>query len=320
MSSGNNEGRTDLRFGIALESFTPPGKDPDPSAIYQMAETAEDLGFDSVWVWDHILLGSRKVFPVLDSLTTLASIGAKTRKIKLGTSVLVLSLRNPIIVAKVMSTIQYLTAGRLIIGAASGWYKREFDALGVAFEKRGRIFENRFKLVKSLLNEKDVSYDSEGLKLEHASMEPKSQVPVPFLIGGYSDSVLARAGRIGDGWISYYYTPQGFSDSWKKVEESAKSNDRNPESLRRVNIVPLAIENSFEEGDRIAKEFTSRYMDLPKVTGCTPDSAIRGTIDDCISQIKNYEQVGIQDLIFIPCFYDLKYVQIAGENILPRLS
>lgn len=307
-----------MRFGIALENFTPPGKQPDSSSIFQMAETAESLGFDSVWVWDHVLLGSRKVFPVLDSLTTLASIGARTEKIKLGTSVLILSLRNPIIVAKVLSTIQYMTSGRLIIGAASGWYKREFEAVGLPFEKRGRIFENRFKLVKSLLTEKDLNYNSEGFKLEHASMEPKSTIPIPLLIGGYSDSVLARAGGISDGWISYYYTPQGFSDSWRKVEESARINGRKPESLRRLDIVPLAIENSFEEGDRIAREFTSTYMDLPKNTGCTPDSAVRGTIDDCISQIEEYEQVGIQDLIFIPSYYDMKCVRIAGEKILPK--
>jgi alkanesulfonate monooxygenase SsuD/methylene tetrahydromethanopterin reductase-like flavin-dependent oxidoreductase (luciferase family) len=309
-----------LRFGIALESFTPPGKQPDPTSIYQMAETAERLGFDSVWVWDHILLGSRKIFPVLDSLTTLASIGARTRKIKLGTSVLVLSLRNPVIVAKVISTIHYLTGGRLVIGTASGWYKREFDTLGVPFEKRGKIFEERFKLVKSLLMGRDISYDSDGIRLEHASMEPTSTTPITMLIGGYSDLVLARAGRIADGWISYYYTPEGFSTSWKKVVNSAIKNGRNPDTLRRVDIVPLSIEQSFEEGDRIAKQFTATYMDLPKDTDCTPDSAVRGTLTDCISQIKKYEDAGVQDLIFIPCFYDLKYVQLAGEKILPKFT
>lgn len=306
-----------MRFGLALESFTPPGKLPNPSSIYEMTEKGESLGFDSVWVWDHILLGSRKVFPVLDSLTTLASIGARTRKLKLGTSVLILSLRNPVVLAKVLSTIQLMTNGRLIVGAASGWYKREFDTLGIPFERRGKIFEERFNLVRSLLNENDVNYTSDSIKLEHASMEPKT-TPIPFLIGGYSDNVLARVGRISDGWISYYYTPQGYAESWQKIEQSAKKNGRNPESLRRINIVPLAIASNFEEGDKIAKEFTSKYMDLPKNTGCTAESAVRGTIDDCISQIKEYEKTGVQDLVFIPCFYDLKYVELAGKEILPK--
>jgi alkanesulfonate monooxygenase SsuD/methylene tetrahydromethanopterin reductase-like flavin-dependent oxidoreductase (luciferase family) len=290
------------------------------SSLYQMSEMAESLGFDSVWVWDHILLGSRKVFPVLDSLTTLASIGARTQKVKLGTSVLILGLRNPIVVAKVLSTIQYLTNGRLIMGSAAGWYKREFDAVGVPYEKRGKVFEQRFKLVKALLRESDVQYYSEGFRLEHASMEPKSEVPIPLVMGGYSDSVLARAGKFADGWISYYYTPKGFEAAWDKVVASAKKNERNPESLRAMNIVPLAIADSFEAGDRIAKEFTTQYMDLPKNTGCTPDSAVRGTVDDCLLQIKEYQRAGIQDLIFIPCFYDPKYVQLAGEKLVAKFS
>jgi alkanesulfonate monooxygenase SsuD/methylene tetrahydromethanopterin reductase-like flavin-dependent oxidoreductase (luciferase family) len=308
-----------MRFGLALESFTPPGKEPNPSSIYEMAEKAETLGYDSVWAWDHILLGSRKVFPVLDTLTTLASIGARTRKIKLGTGVLIMSLRNPVVLAKVLSTIQLLTDGRLIIGTASGWYKREFDILGIPFEKRGKIFEERLKLVRSLLEDNDVNYTSDTIKLEHASMEPKTPTtPIPFLIGGYSDNVLARVGRISDGWISYYYTPENYAASWQKVEQSARRNERNPETLRKVNIVPLAIANSFEEGDKIAKDFTSQYMDLPKNTGCTPESAVRGTIDDCISQIRKYEEVGITDLVFIPCFYDLNYVDRAAKEILPK--
>jgi alkanesulfonate monooxygenase SsuD/methylene tetrahydromethanopterin reductase-like flavin-dependent oxidoreductase (luciferase family) len=308
-----------MRFGLALESFTPPGKQPNQSSIYEMADKAESLGYDSVWVWDHFLLGSRKVFPVLDSLTTIASIGARTRKLKVGTSVLIMSLRNPVILAKVLSSIQFLTNGRLIVGAASGWYKREFDTLGISFEKRGKIFEERLKLVRSLLNDNDVNYGSDSIKLEHASMEPKTPAtPIPFLIGGYSDGVLTRVGRISDGWISYYYTPSGYAESWQKVEASAEKNGRDPKSLRKINIVPLAIASSFEEGDRIVKEFTSQYMDLPKNTGCTPDSAVRGTIDDCISQIKEYERIGIDDLIFIPCFYDLKYVELAEKEILPK--
>jgi alkanesulfonate monooxygenase SsuD/methylene tetrahydromethanopterin reductase-like flavin-dependent oxidoreductase (luciferase family) len=309
-----------LRFGIALESFTTPGNKLDPASIFRMAETAEKLAFDSVWVWDHILLGSRKVFPVVDSLTTLSSIGARTNSIKLGTSVLVLALRNPVILAKVISTIHYLTGGRLIVGAASGWYKREFDAIGVPFERRGKIFEERFKLVQRLLTENDLTYDSENFRLEHASMEPKSPTHVPMLIGGYSKNVLVRAGTISDGWISYYYTPKCYAESWKIVEEAAVKANRNSASLRRIDIVPFAIAKSFDVGDTIVKEFTSKYMDLPKNTDCTPDSGVRGTLDDCISQIKEYEKAGVQDLVLVPCFYDIKYLEVAGRDILPKFS
>ncbi len=284
-----------------------------------MARLAESGGYNSLWVWDHLLLGSRKVYPVLDSLTTLAAIGARTSKVKLGTGVLILSLRNPVVVSKVLSTIHYVTRGRLILGAAAGWYEREFRATGTDFSKRGKMFEERFELVRRLLTENDVNYSSGGFDLKHASMEPRFSEKVPMLVGGYSDRVLERAGRIGDGWISYYYTPESFAESWEKVRKSSVENNRDPDTLLRVNIVPLAIASDYEEGKKIAEDFTARYMDLPKGTGCTVDSAIKGTPAECIEQIRKFESAGVQELVFIPSNYDPGYVEKMASEILPLL-
>lgn len=306
-----------MRFGIALETFTSPDQKPDPGKIFDMAVEGEKLGFDSAWAWDHILLGSRKVFPVLDSLTTLAMIGARTTTLKVGTSVLIMSLRNPLVLAKVLSTIQYCTGGRLILGAAAGWYKREFDAVGIDFQKRGKIFEERFKLVRSLLRENDVTYTSEGFNLSHASIEPKPAENIPMLIGGYAKTVLQRAGRLADGWMGYYYPPDAFAESWKIVTEAAKSSGRNTDFLRGVNVVPYAPADSFEEGDKIVNDFTSKYMDLPREgTMCSTDSAIRGTPSDCVTQVEEYRNAGVQDLVLIPCFYRMEFVKSAARDFL----
>ena len=309
-----------MRFGITLESFTPPGKVPSSESLLKMATLAESLGFDSLWVWDHVLLGSRKVFPVLDSLTTLASVGARTRRIKLGTSVLLLALRNPILVSKIISTIQLLTGDRLIIGTASGWYEKEFRAIGTDFDRRGKILEEEFKLVRRLLSEPDVSTKSQYFDFDRVSIEPRPMVPVPMLIGGYSDFVLKRAGRLADGWVTYYYTPEGFADAWTKVLSSADNARRDSKALHSVDIVPLAIAESLEEGDRIAREFTAKYMDLPKNTNCTVESSIKGNIADCIDQIKRYEKAGVQELVFVPCNYDIEQVELAGRKILPNFK
>jgi alkanesulfonate monooxygenase SsuD/methylene tetrahydromethanopterin reductase-like flavin-dependent oxidoreductase (luciferase family) len=309
-----------LKFGIALENFSPPGKSPSKSSILEMATTAENLGFDSLWVWDHLLLGSRKVFPVIDSLTTLSFLSGKTSRIKLGTSVLIMALRNPLALAKALSAIQIYSDGRLIVGTAAGWYEREFVASGVEFKKRGRIFEDEFKLVKRLLNEADVNYKSDNILLEHATIEPKSHIPIPMLIGGYSNIVLDRAGRLGDGWISYYYSPVDYFESWNKVILAAKGGGRGVDKLNSVNVVPLAIASSFEKGDAISRDFTSRYMDLPKNTRCSPDSSVRGSRSECISQIEKYEQMGVKELVFIPSNYDIQQVENAGKEILPSFA
>jgi alkanesulfonate monooxygenase len=100
----------------------------------------EQLGFDSLWVWDHVLLGVQPNFPIIESLTLLTAIAARTKTIKLGTGILVLPLRNPVVLAKQLASMDLLSNGRLLMGMASGWYKREFDAVGVPFEKRGKIW------------------------------------------------------------------------------------------------------------------------------------------------------------------------------------
>ncbi|MDA4111600.1 MAG: LLM class flavin-dependent oxidoreductase [Thaumarchaeota archaeon] len=306
-----------MRFGIALENFTPPGRSPSSESILQMAKTAESYGFESVWTWDHLLLGSRKVFPVLESLSTLEFIGAKTSKIKLGTSVLIMALRNPLVLAKTLSTIQILTGGRLVLGAATGWYEREFRATGVDYKKRGKIFEEEFQLVRKLLEDSDVNFRSGRIVLEHATLEPRSTVRIPMLMGGYSDAVLERVGRLSDGWISYYYRPEDFRDSFTKVIVSAQSSNRDPDKMKSVDVVPLAVANTFDEGDRLARDFTSKYMDLPNNTQCNVGSSVKGRIPECIDQVRKYESMGVQELVFIPSNYDIAQVELAGKEILP---
>src|SRR5439155_23285561 len=123
-------------FGLAMRNFTTFPEMPDPQALIAYAVAAEALGYDSVWVWDHIFLGVDPPFPVLDSLTLLSAVAARTTKIRLGTGVLVLPLRNPVVLAKELSSLELISGGRLLLGMASGWYKREFDGVGVPFEKR----------------------------------------------------------------------------------------------------------------------------------------------------------------------------------------
>src|SRR5947209_9838608 len=116
-----------LRFGVALPNFTTAASSPDIQEIIDYATRAEQLGLDSVWVWDHVLLGSRTPFPVLDSLATLAALAVRTERLRLGTGVLVLPLRNPTVLAKVTASIDRMSHGRLTLGVAAGWYQKEFD-------------------------------------------------------------------------------------------------------------------------------------------------------------------------------------------------
>jgi alkanesulfonate monooxygenase len=133
-------------YGIAARNFTAYPEMPDAKGLIDYGMRVEELGYDSLWVWDHILLGVEPHFPILDSLTTLMAIGARTSRIKLGTGILVLPLRNPVALAKQLSSMDQFSGGRLIMGMASGWYKREFDAMGIPFTKRGKLMDENLDL------------------------------------------------------------------------------------------------------------------------------------------------------------------------------
>ena len=189
----------DVKYGIAMRNFTAYPELPDAEALIEYGVEMEELGFESLWVWDHILLGVEPHFPIIESLTLLTAVAARTKRIKLGTGVLVLPLRNPLVAAKQLSSIDQISNGRLIVGMASGWYKREFDAVGVPFEKRGAIMDRNIEIITRLWTEDMVRAEYGPYNLRNSVMFPKPvQSPRPsILIGGYVDRVLKRAGREG---------------------------------------------------------------------------------------------------------------------------
>ncbi len=197
-------------IGIAMRNFTRFPELPNPRALVDYGVWVEQLGFESLWVWDHILLGTDPHFPIADALTILTAVAARTSTIKLGTGVLVLPLRNPLLLAKQLATLDLLCDGRFELGAASGWYRREFDAVGVPYNQRGRIMDRNLDIMIRLWTEPSVTAEIPPYNMRQAVMfpKPRSQPHPRLLIGGYVDAVLKRAGQKGDGWLTYFYTPE----------------------------------------------------------------------------------------------------------------
>ena len=128
-------------FGLTMRNFQKFPEQPDAQELIEFGIRAEKLGYDSLWVWDHVLLGVDPHFPIIDALSLLTAISVGTKSINLGTGILVLPVRNPVLLAKQLSSMDLISGGRLLLGMASGWYKREFDALGVPFNQRGKIMD-----------------------------------------------------------------------------------------------------------------------------------------------------------------------------------
>ena len=151
--------------------------------------------------------------------------------------VLVLPLRNPTVAAKALGTLDVISKGRLILGVAAGWYAREFDAVGVPFKRRGRLFERNLDILARLWTEDRVTLQVDEHNLREAVMRPRpSQRPrPPILIGGYVDAVLKRVATSGDGWLTYFYTPESYRRSWDKIVRFAQEAGRDPKTLTGTN-------------------------------------------------------------------------------------
>ena len=199
-----------MRVGIHLPHI---GRKAGPEAIRRAAIQAEELGFADAWTSEHIIIPKGAPYPpsalFYDPVLTLTWAAAYTKRIGLGTSVLVLPMRHPLPLAKELATLQNLSEGRLILGAGVGWMEAEFAALGAPFRERGRRMDEGIALMRAVWNDDPVSFPAETIPaaIKDMRMMPKPERPIPIWIGGTSEPALKRALR-HDGWHGSRATPE----------------------------------------------------------------------------------------------------------------
>ena len=205
-----------MKFGVFLPTFLFPGTGREHAArLRAFARRAEELGFDSLWITDHIITATG-LYGVswLDSLMTLSHVAAITERVRLGTSVLILPVRQPVVLAKEIATLQHLSGGRYDFGIGTGWYGPEFEAVGVHKSERGARTDEVLDAVNLLLREPNVTYDGKYYHLDDVTVEPLTTVPPVWVAGGRQlvhaaspeksemhPKVLQRIAR-SDAWIA----------------------------------------------------------------------------------------------------------------------
>jgi probable F420-dependent oxidoreductase len=308
-------------FGLAIRNFVGPGEVPDIEGVHAYARRAEELGFESLWAWDHVLLGVEPSFPIVDSIAMLSAVAARTSRIKLGTGVLVLPLRNPVVAAKQLGSLDLISGGRLVLGVAAGWYAREFDAVGVPFKQRGRQFERNLDILMRLWTEDRVTLKVDEFNLREAVMVPgTAQRPrPPVLIGGYVEAVLKRAGTVGDGWLTYFYTPESFTKNWEKVQGYAKAAGRDPGTLTATNQLAVYVGESRGQTTADMRHWLSTEWDTAGWSESTIEHAVHGSPADCIEQLRAHVATGVHRLILIPYRYRPEQVERIAKEVLPKL-
>ena len=202
---------------------------------------------------------------------------------------------------------------------AAGWYAREFDAVGVPFKQRGRQFERNLDILMRLWTQDRVTLKVDEFNLREAVMVPRTaQRPrPPVLIGGYVDAVLKRAGTVGDGWLTYFYTPRVFTRSWDKVRAYA-ARRRDPAALTSTNSSRLRRQEP-RATTADMRQWLSTEWDVAAWSESTIEHAIHGSAEDCVTQLKAHVATGVDRIILIPYRYQPEQVERIAKEVLPQL-
>jgi probable F420-dependent oxidoreductase len=216
-----------MQIGIHLPHI---GRKAGPEAIRRAAVQAEDLGFDDAWASEHIIVPKDAPYPpsaiFYDPVLTLTWAAAYTKRIGLGTSVLVLPMRHPLPLAKELATLQNLSEGRLILGAGVGWLEAEFAALGAPFRERGRRMDEGIAMMRAVWTEDPVSFSARTIPAVIADMRslPQPVRPIPIWIDGSSEPALKRAIRL-DGWHGSRVSPEQAAPIVKRLRAARPGPD-----------------------------------------------------------------------------------------------
>jgi probable F420-dependent oxidoreductase len=213
-----------IKYRIGLMPGPWPASADGAEFLWRFVDQCERGGIDSVWFSERL----SSPLPVPEPMTTMAAVAARTRRLKFGPSVLIMPFRTPVLAAREMAMIDYLSGGRMLpavgIGVES---EREFQAAGVPFRERGRRTDEAIQIMRRCWEQDEVTFAGEFWKLERVSVLPKpAQKPFPLWIGGNSEAAMRRAGRFGDGWIPSFITPSQLRIGVEKTQVFAQAAGR----------------------------------------------------------------------------------------------
>lgn len=289
----------------------------DMAHVRDFAVRAETLGYDSLWLQERIV-GD---FAMLEPVTLLSYVAAITTQLKLGTSVILLPLRNPIQLAKAYSTLDVMSGGRAVmgVGLGGGHLGSHEDVFG--YTRGGRVtrFTEAVQIMKLLWTEPKASFRGRYWNFTDVAMEPKpmQQPRLPLIFGGHHENALRRAVKYADGWMG-----AGSSSAGSFIRESARIRDmlaetrRDPQSFHFAKRVYLAVDNDKARGERRIKEwFSKRY----KNAELGPKVSIWGSSAECTEKIQEIVKAGAQQIVFNPMFDEMEHLEICAREIMPHL-
>jgi len=285
---------------------------PTPDTFFHFIDRVEELGLDSLWVGDHIAWTN----PTLEALTVLAYYVARTKRLTVGTSVLIMPLRQPVVLAKMLGTMGYLSNGRVVSGmGVGGENTKEFEACGVPHNRRGQLMDEALEIMTRLWNEDHVSFHGKLFNFDDVSLDPKPP-KLPLWLGGRSEAAHRRAAKFGDGWIDVFSSPRHFGEGKKAIEALGPK-----AGFEWVQFEYMCLARSREEGKAKATEYLNRTYNMD--TGEKVNSfASFGTAEQIAERIQQFEQLGATHLVINPtCTPEEKHehLEAIASELLPLI-
>ena len=273
------------------------GAAASPGAIVEFAQAGEELGLDSLWVGDHLLLAADQqarypyndsgdyVVPsdrdFLDAFTTLAWVAGQTRSVRLGVSVCIAPYRHPAQVAKVLGTLEFLAPGRMVLGVGTGWLKDEFDSLAVPFEDRNAATVRLVRFLREAADaEGPVTIENAGFPTQRMYLRPQPSAGLPIWIGGNGPLARRRAARHGDAWhpALHRQSPDVLAAEFAEVRALAAEAGRDPATVALTLFVGVALSDTWRE--------------RPWERGM-----VRGPAEQVVATLLAYAEAGVSEFI-----------------------
>jgi probable F420-dependent oxidoreductase len=292
---------------------------PDAEEICAFAERVEELGLDSIWPSDHVV--SRQ--PSLDVACLMALFAARTKRIKMGPSVLSLPARDPIQVAKTYATLDHLSGGRrrIIMAVGIGADPRDCTVSGIPENERGARMREGVEVLRKLWSETNVTHEGRYYRFANVTLEPRPVGgPLDVWIGGQSDLALKRVARYGDGWLPSFITAEEFSSGMKKLTGWAAQHGRTIEPGEAGVLLLTHVSRDADAAREAAHRFLARSP-IPQ-TALEERTAI-GTADEVCARLRRYVDAGCTKFVLFPVAAAgelIPQIELFGREVLPRFS
>ncbi|MCE2463334.1 MAG: LLM class flavin-dependent oxidoreductase [Dehalococcoidia bacterium] len=307
--------KDNVQFGIAIPQTFPSGK-TDLSLLSGFISKAESLGYHSAWVQERAIGGG---ISNLDPIPLLSYVAALSSRLKLGTSVMLSDLRNPINFAKSLATLDQLSGGRLIVGLGIGGSTDVYAPFGISPRGRARRFEEGILLMKKLWSEENVTFHGRFWQTDGASISPRPlQTPhLPLWFGAHSPAALRRAVRLGDGWMGAgSATTRAFKEEIKLVRLFLVEEGRDPTTFALAKRVYVAVVSDKKAAsERLQEWFGERYGR----SGMALDVSVFGSEEECVEGLGEVVSEGVDLLMLNPVYDELEQAERLTRDIIPKL-